>query len=188
MRLTQWTDYTLRVLMYCAACDGRAQPVTITEVAESYNISRSHLTKIVQQLAAGGLLETTRGRGGGMRLMQPATEINVGAVVRATETDFNLVECFDSETNQCRLSSHCRLQGVLGEAMSNFFAVLDRYTLADLLAANPSQSCSAQNERAMRFVPGLPSRNPPTASAPLAVPAFTPMAEPPPANDPDHPR
>ena len=72
MRLTQWTDYTLRVLMYCAASDGRAQPVTITEVAESYGISRSHLTKIVQQLSAGGLLETTRGRGGGMRLMRPA--------------------------------------------------------------------------------------------------------------------
>ena len=67
MRLTQWTDYTLRVLMYCAACEGREQPVTITEIAEAYDISRSHLTKIVQELAARKLLETTRGRGGGMR-------------------------------------------------------------------------------------------------------------------------
>ena len=66
MRLTQWTDFTLRVLMYCAACEGRAQPVTISEVAESYGISRSHLTKIVQELSAIGLLETTRGRGGGI--------------------------------------------------------------------------------------------------------------------------
>ncbi len=72
MRLTQWTDYALRVLMYCAACHARAQPVTISEVAEKHGISRSHLTKIVQQLAALGLLDTTRGRGGGMRLMRPA--------------------------------------------------------------------------------------------------------------------
>ena len=90
MRLTQWTDYTLRVLMYCAAYQGREQPVTINEVAQSHGISRSHLTKIVQELAAQGLLETTRGRGGGMRLMKPAHEINVGAVVRSTETDFHL--------------------------------------------------------------------------------------------------
>jgi len=99
MRLTQWTDYTLRVLMYCAATEGRAQPVTITEVAEGYGISRSHLMKIVQQLSAQGLLETTRGRGGGMRLMVPASSIHIGAVVRATETDFNLVECFDPASN-----------------------------------------------------------------------------------------
>ena len=183
MRLTQWTDYTLRVLMYCAACNGRAQPVTITEVAESYGISRSHLTKIVQQLAASELLETTRGRGGGMRLMRPAAEINVGAVVRATETDFNLVECFDAATNQCRLSSHCRLQTILGEAIHNFFSVLDRYTLADLLAANPAQSQGAPNESPMRFVPGLPGRGIPAASAPIPVPAFTPLAEPLPEDD-----
>ena len=135
MRLTQWTDYTLRVLMYCAACEGREQPVTITEIAESYNISRSHLTKIVQELAARRLLETTRGRGGGMRLFKPAQEINVGAVVRATETDFNLVECFDATTNQCTLSRYCRLQHVLADAMNAFFQVLDKVTLADLMAA-----------------------------------------------------
>ena len=134
MRLTQWTDFTLRVLMYCAACYERALPVTITEVAEAYGISRSHLTKIVQDLSARGYLETTRGRGGGMRLMRPAKEINVGAVVRATESDFVVVECFDPENNQCRLSSHCRLQSVLGQAMLAFFAVLDALTLEDLMA------------------------------------------------------
>ena len=133
MRLTQWTDYTLRVLMYCAACEGREQPVTITEIAESYKISRSHLTKIVQELAARKLLETTRGRGGGMRLFKPAHEINVGAVVRATETDFNLVECFDATTNQCTLSRYCQLQHVLADAMDAFFQVLDKVTLADLM-------------------------------------------------------
>jgi Rrf2 family nitric oxide-sensitive transcriptional repressor len=137
MRLTQWTDYTLRVLMYCAATEGRGQPVTITEVAEGYGISRSHLMKIVQQLSAQGMLETTRGRGGGMRLMLPASAINVGAVVRATETDFNLVECFDPATNQCRLSSHCRLKGVLGQAMQAYLKVLDGVTLADLMVPTP---------------------------------------------------
>lgn len=133
MRLTQWTDYTLRVLMYCAATEGRVQPVTIAEVAEGYGISRSHLMKIVQQLATQGLLQTTRGRGGGMRLMRPASAINVGVVVRATETDFHLVECFDPATDQCRLSGHCHLKGVLGRAMDAYLAVLDGVTLADLV-------------------------------------------------------
>ena len=158
MRLTQWTDYTLRVLMYCAATEGRVQPVTITEVAESYGISRSHLTKIVQELSAQGLLNTTRGRGGGMRLMKPASDINVGAVVRATETDFNLVECFDPEQNQCRLDSHCYLKGVLGQAMQAFLAVLDKVTLADLLTEPHSVVAMPQSRRlaAVRMVPGLP--------------------------------
>ena len=133
MRLTQWTDYTLRVLMYCAATEGREQPVTIIEVAEGYGISRSHLMKIVQQLAAQGLLETTRGRGGGMRLMVPASAINIGAVVRATETDFNLVECFDASLNTCRLDGLCLLKRTLKEAMAQYLAVLDGVTLADLV-------------------------------------------------------
>ena len=137
MRLTQWTDYTLRVLMYCAACQGREQPVTINEVAQSHGISRSHLTKIVQQLAAQGLLDTTRGRGGGMRLMKPASEINLGQIVRMTETDFDMVECFNAELNQCCLGSHCRLHGVLAQAMRAFLAVLDGVTLADLDTPQP---------------------------------------------------
>ncbi len=159
MRLTQWTDYTLRVLMYCAASEGRVQPVTITEVAESYGISRSHLTKIVQELSALGLLNTSRGRGGGMRLMKPASDINIGAVVRATETDFNLVECFDPEHNQCRLNSHCYLKGVLGQAMQAFLAVLDRVTLADLLTEPHSSMVAMPQPRRLAVVqmmPGLP--------------------------------
>ena len=161
MRLTQWTDYTLRVLMYCAASEGREQPVTITEIAESYNISRSHLTKIVQELAARKLLETTRGRGGGLRLHKPAQEINVGAVVRATETDFHLVECFDPATNQCKLSRYCRLQSVLVQAMDSFFQVLDQVTLADLMAPSlpllpttPGQGVPGVTH-VLRQVPGL---------------------------------
>lgn len=156
MHLTQWTDYTLRVLMYCAASQTRSQPVTISEIAESYGISRSHLTKIVQELSARGLLETTRGRGGGMRLSKPAQDINLGDVVRATETDFNLVECFDPEQNQCRLSQHCRLKSVLGQAMQSYFNVLDGVTLADLVAPNTSFA-SVPGSRRLRLMPGLPT-------------------------------
>ena len=134
MRLTQWTDYSLRVLMYCAACEQRDQPVTITEIADSHAISRSHLTKIVHQLGTHGWLETTRGRGGGMRLCRPATEINIGEVVRQTETDFMMVECFDAKSNQCCLSPQCRLKGVLQQATSSYLMVLDGVTLADLIA------------------------------------------------------
>ena len=157
MHLTQWTDYTLRVLMYCAASEERA---TVSEIAQAHGISRSHLTKIVQELSAQGLLETTRGRGGGMRLMKPANDINIGAVVRATETDFNLVECFDPEHNQCRLSSHCYLKGVLGQAMRAFFAVLDKVTLADLLA-DPQSVVAMPTSRRLAttpLVPGLPDK------------------------------
>jgi Rrf2 family transcriptional regulator, nitric oxide-sensitive transcriptional repressor len=156
MRLTQWTDYTLRVLMYCAASQTRAQPVTISEIAESYGISRSHLTKIVQELSARGWLETTRGRGGGMRLSKLAQDIKLGEVVRATETDFNLVECFDPAQNQCRLSQHCRLKGVLGQAMQSYFKVLDGVTLADLVAPNPG-AASLPRPRRARLQPGLPN-------------------------------
>jgi Rrf2 family transcriptional regulator, nitric oxide-sensitive transcriptional repressor len=156
MHLTQWTDYTLRVLMYCAATQTRPQPVTISEIAEGYGISRSHLTKIVQELAAQGLLETTRGRGGGMRLSKPADEINLGAVVRATETDFTMVECFDPALNQCRLSQHCGLKGVLNQAMAGYFAVLDRVTLADLVATRPA-SAALPATRRVRLTPGLPA-------------------------------
>ncbi len=140
--------------------------MTITEVAEGYGISRSHLMKIVQQLAAQGLLETTRGRGGGMRLMVPASAINIGAVVRATETDFNLVECFDPGTNQCRLSSHCRLKGVLWQAMQAYLAVLDSVTLADLMAPAAEGGAAA---RALLPTVALPQNgNAPRRRAPVS--------------------
>ena len=112
---------------------------------------------VLQQLAAQNLLETSRGRGGGMRLMTPAQDINVGRVVRSTETDFTLVECFDATTNQCRLSSYCSLQSALSEAMERFFAVLDKLTLADLMAPpTPSAGCFARTYTLNRM-PGIPS-------------------------------
>ncbi len=155
MRLTQWTDYTLRVLMYCAACQARAQPVTITEIADSHGISRSHLTKIVHQLGAQGLLETTRGRGGGMRLSQAAASINVGTVVRQTETDFNMVECFEPGSNHCALIQNCRLKGVLHQATASYLAVLDGVTLADLVAPAANRVQAPKSRKGL--VPGLPT-------------------------------
>lgn len=134
MQLTKWTDYSLRVLMFCAVHEKRSAPVTISEIQRAHGISRSHLMKVVMSLAAMGYLETTRGRGGGLRLLAPASATSVGAVVRRTETDLALLECFNAETNTCRLMGHCRLQGVLEDAMSRFLAALDEVTLADLLA------------------------------------------------------
>ena len=133
MKLTNWTDYTLRVLMYCAACEGRPEPVTISEIAQAHGISRSHLTKIVVDLSAQGLLETTRGRGGGLRLHKAPQDILIGDVVRRTETDFTLVECFDATTNTCSMIGRCHLEVILGRAIEAFFQSLDGVTLADLV-------------------------------------------------------
>ena len=155
MRLTQWTDYTLRVLMYCAACRSRPQPVTISEIADTHGISRSHLTKIVQELAAKGMLETTRGRGGGIRLLMPAEQINLGEVVRATETDFALVECFDPVHNQCGMINHYGLQNVLERAVQSCLAELDAVTLADMVPA-PRSTVGLPVPRRGARVPGMP--------------------------------
>ncbi len=132
MRLAEYTDYTLRVLMYCAARP--QQLVTIGELADRHGVSKNHLMKIVNDLARQGLLETTRGRGGGLRLMKDAKQIRVGDVVRASETDFRLVECFDPETNLCTLSPSCRLKGLFNDALKAYFKELDSMTLADLTA------------------------------------------------------
>ncbi|MFC7411840.1 Rrf2 family transcriptional regulator [Hydrogenophaga atypica] len=149
MHLTQWTDYSLRVLMYCAASEERA---TVSEIAQAHGISRSHLTKIVMALSSMGLLETTRGRGGGLRLLKPADAIVVGDVVRQTESDLTLVECFDSERNTCRLDGHCRLKSALREAMKRYMEVLDGVTLADLVAP----TSGAHRSHQLKFIPGRP--------------------------------
>lgn len=156
MRLTQWTDYSLRVLMYCAASTGREQPPTIGEIAVSHGISRSHLTKIVMTLSALGWLETSRGRKGGLRLLKPACEIMLGEVIRRTETDFHLVECFDKEHNKCRLNGYCSLKGVLKKAMDNYFLALDGVSLADLVQPIPHTD-RKQSMSLRALVPGLPT-------------------------------
>ncbi|MBL8349812.1 MAG: Rrf2 family transcriptional regulator [Burkholderiaceae bacterium] len=130
MRLTEYTDYALRVLMYCAANPDRL--VTIAELAERHQVSRNHLMKIVNDLARQGVLATTRGRGGGLRLMQQPAEIRLGDVVRRCETDFALVECFDGRHNTCTLGTACRLKRVLEAAMKAWFKELDAVTLADI--------------------------------------------------------
>jgi len=136
MRLSDYTDYTLRVLMYCA--QHRDRLVTIAEMADVYGVSKNHLMKIVNDLARQGLLETTRGRGGGLRLMKVPADIRVGDVVRGAETDFRLVECFDASSDTCTLSPTCRLKGVLGSALQAYFAELDKVTLADI--CEPSEA------------------------------------------------
>jgi len=128
MQLTLYSDYALRALLYLAV----AEESNISEVAESYGISRNHLVKVVHHLAKVGLIESQRGRGGGIRLARAAEDVTVGEVVRLCEPHFHLVECFDKAHNRCVISPVCRLQGVLGEAHRAFFNVLDGYTLRDV--------------------------------------------------------
>jgi Rrf2 family nitric oxide-sensitive transcriptional repressor len=130
MRLTGFTDYTLRTLMYLALQPDRL--VTIADIASAYNISANHLMKVVHQLSVAGDIVTTRGRRGGLRLARPPSEINVGAVVRRTEPDMALVTCFES-THDCPIDSRCVLQQAMRDALNAFTAVLDRYTVADLV-------------------------------------------------------
>lgn len=130
MRLTLYTDFALRLLMYLSVRQDRA--TTIQEVADAYGISRNHLMKVAQQLGQIGMVETIRGRGGGLRLGVRPEAVRLGDVVRATEEDFRLVECFDSETNTCLLAPVCRLKGILNSALKAYLAVLDEHTLADL--------------------------------------------------------
>ncbi len=131
MRLSTYTDYTLRTLMYLAVNAGRR--TTIAELARTWRISEAHLMKIVHQLGVAGDVETIRGRNGGLRLGRPAAAINLGTVVRRTEVDMDLVACFDGGAT-CAISEVCVLQAVLHEALEAFLAVLDRTTLADLVA------------------------------------------------------
>ncbi|WP_432361813.1 RrF2 family transcriptional regulator [Sporosarcina sp. UB5] len=132
MRLTLYTDFSLRVLMYLSTKEV-GELSTIQEISDRYDISKNHLTKVVHELGKMDLVETVRGRGGGIRLNVKPEDINVGELVRKTEDDFYLVECFKTDGNQCILSSVCRLKGVLHEALAAYFAVLDKYTIADLV-------------------------------------------------------
>jgi Rrf2 family nitric oxide-sensitive transcriptional repressor len=143
MRLAEYTDHTLRVLMHCAANPGRL--ITIAEVAEAQEISKNNLMKIVSDLARQGVLETIRGRSGGVRLVKPPSEIRIGDVVRGAETDFRLVECFDDTTNACTMSASCGLKGLFGRALAAYFRELDGATLADIVPPprRPAKPASA---------------------------------------------
>jgi Rrf2 family nitric oxide-sensitive transcriptional repressor len=131
VRLTTYTDYTFRTLIYLALTSNRL--ATIAEISERYDISETHLMKVVHQLGMAGDVETIRGKGGGLRLAREPEKINVGALVRRTEPDLALVPCFCTD-GACAIESGCVLQHVLHRAMAAFLAELDRHTLADLIA------------------------------------------------------
>jgi Rrf2 family transcriptional regulator, nitric oxide-sensitive transcriptional repressor len=131
MRLTLWTDYALRTLIYVGAKGARLS--TIAEIAESFDISKTHLMKVVNRLGQQGYIDTIRGKGGGMRLARPPAEILVGAIVRETEEDLAVMGCL-AETGFCRIEGCCVLRRALREATLAFLQTLDGYTLADLLA------------------------------------------------------
>lgn len=130
MQLTRFSDYGLRLMMMAAANSERR--ITIEETARAYDISRAHLMKVAQLLVREDFLKASRGRSGGLSLARPAETITIGALVRATETDFAIVECM-GPGNQCRITAGCRLRGVLGKALGAFLEVLDSHTLAELV-------------------------------------------------------
>ena len=132
MRLTTFTDYSLRVLMYLALDPERL--ATIPEIAAAYGISENHLMKVVHQLARTGVIESIRGKGGGVRLARRPEQIRLGEVVRTSEGNAAVVECFSPASNSCRIAASCRLAGVLAEAFDALYESLDAYTLADIVA------------------------------------------------------
>ena len=130
MRFSICTDYSLRVLMYLGSQHERL--ATISEIAQFYGISENHLMKVVNQLGNLGYIETIRGKGGGMRLARDPKKIIIGKVIRDTETDFALAECFN-DNSSCRIQSDCSLQTILSSALAGLFGVLDKYTLEDII-------------------------------------------------------
>jgi len=136
VHLTQFSDYSLRLVLYLAAHGDRL--VSVQEVSQAYGVSHHHLVKVVQLLVDNKIVASTRGRGGGLRLNRPPGDINVGRLLRLTEPHFHLVECFDSKTNTCPIDRACGLKGVLHEAQQAFLRELDRHTLADFVPRAPA--------------------------------------------------
>jgi len=130
MKLTSFTDYSLRVLIYLAAAPSRR--ATIAEIATAFDVSENHLTKVVHLLGKQGWIETLRGKGGGMQLAKAPEDICIGKVVRSTEGPDLPAECFALDGGNCLISGSCKLRRALAEAMTAFYAVLDDYTLADI--------------------------------------------------------
>lgn len=155
MKLTAFTDYSLRVLIYLAAQPQRR--ATIAEIASSFAVSEHHLTKVVHFLGKHGWLANVRGKGGGLSLAKAPDSINIGDVVRHTEGNA-IVECFGEGGGECRIAGLCRLRGVLAEALAAFHAVLQRYTLADLVHNREALS-------AIFFVDRAPARRAAKAAA-----------------------
>ena len=147
MRLTAFTDYTLRCLIYLGMNPERL--ATVQEIAQLHDISKNHLTKVVHQLGVNGLVETVRGRNGGLRLAHAPSDVNIGAVVRQTEPDFFIAECFNQDHRGCTFSGSCTLQRKLGHAMDAFMTVLDGLTLAQVLPVSRGNSASEPVEQSI---------------------------------------
>ena len=128
MQLTQYTDYSIRVMAYLAHTESQC---TISEIAEFFGISRNHLVKVVHNLSTHGLIRSSRGKGGGIQLARPANEVSLGDVVRVTEPNFDLVECFNDAKDCCVVSGQCGIKNPLHEAHRAFMAVLDGSKLSD---------------------------------------------------------
>lgn len=161
MRLTDYTDYALRVLMYLGMRPARL--VTIQEIATAHGISKNHLTKVVHHLGVLELVETVRGRSGGIRLGKAPGEIVLGYVVRATEPDFTMVECFDNAQNRCTLSPVCALKNALAGATDAYLQKLDQMTLSDILCGLPGGTMKSSS---IRLAPSrTETRNPANPTA-----------------------
>lgn len=132
MKLTQYADYSMRVLILLATRNSD-ELMNIKEIADIYSISKNHLMKVIYKLGKLGYVETIRGRNGGIRLGMPPEQINVGEVIRKTEDDFNIVSCFDPDNNSCIISPICGLKHVLNKALISYLEVLDQYTLQDIM-------------------------------------------------------
>jgi Rrf2 family nitric oxide-sensitive transcriptional repressor len=151
MRLTSYSNYSLRVLLAAAARSPRL--VTIREVAEAFDLPQSHLVKCVHQLGTWGYLETVRGNRGGFRLKRSAASVSLGEVVRRTEDGLSVVECLDPETNTCPLTDRCRMSQVLRRATDAFLDVLDRLTLADVAGNEAGFQALLEGDVPVRQVP-----------------------------------
>lgn len=149
MRLTTYTDYALRTLMHLAA--NRDRLVTIQDIADAHGIAKNHLTKVVHQLGLLGVIETVRGRHGGIKLGKEPVQINIGAMVRSTEPDFFMAECFDKNRNECLYSPSCLLKNVLGSATAAYLQVLDGVTLENIIKKSNLRSGNAGALKPVRF-------------------------------------
>ncbi len=147
MRLTLYTDYSLRVLLYLASKPD--QMATISELTDFYHISRNHLVKVVHQLGIQGYILTIRGKNGGMKLARPVDEIVIGEVIRKMEPDFELFECFNTLTDQCVITQSCRLKSIFFGARNDFLNTLNQHTLADVLQP------TAQTNTVFKSIPVL---------------------------------
>lgn len=133
MKLSLFSDYSLRVLTYAAL---KGEAFQVADVTAAFGISHNHLAKVIHSLAKLGYLDTRRGRGGGIQLARLPEEIRIGKLVRETEDQPVIVECFDAATNTCPINGSCRLKGALAEAMTAFYENLDRHTLRDLVTGS----------------------------------------------------